>query len=61
LQPGRINGAKRLIVLLPLAMRANASPEWIEAADEHATLMWQNGLLPMCSEDEAGLTSSPGS
>jgi radical SAM superfamily enzyme YgiQ (UPF0313 family) len=60
LQPGRINGAKRLVVLLPLAIRANSSPEWIEAVGEHATLIWRNGPRSMCSEDEAELVSSQG-
>jgi radical SAM superfamily enzyme YgiQ (UPF0313 family) len=61
LQPGRINGAKRLIVLLPTAIRESSSPEWIEAAGEQATMIWQNEPRSMCSEDEAQLFSSQGS
>jgi hypothetical protein len=41
LQPGRPNGAKRLILLLPLALRTNCDPDWIAAVGEFATLVWQ--------------------
>jgi radical SAM superfamily enzyme YgiQ (UPF0313 family) len=39
-QPGRPNGAKRLIVLLPLVTRAGCDPEWIAEVGEFATLVW---------------------
>ena len=45
LQPGRPNGAKRLIALLPLALRAQVDAEWIEEAGAQATLVW-SGLDP---------------
>jgi radical SAM superfamily enzyme YgiQ (UPF0313 family) len=45
LQPGRPNGAKRLIVLLPLAYRSQVSPDWIEAIGACATLVWQGPSL----------------
>jgi radical SAM superfamily enzyme YgiQ (UPF0313 family) len=43
LQPGRPNGAKRLIVLLPLALREQLPQEWIQEAGEVATLVWRAG------------------
>jgi radical SAM superfamily enzyme YgiQ (UPF0313 family) len=42
LQPGRPNGAKRLILLLPLPLRTTCDPDWIEAVGEFATLVWQS-------------------
>jgi hypothetical protein len=51
LQPGRPNGAKRLIVLLPLALRELLPSEWIEAVGEFATLVWRAGPEgPPCKE-----------
>jgi hypothetical protein len=41
LQPGRVNGAKRLIVVLPLELRPALAGDWAEAAGEHATLVWR--------------------
>lgn len=52
LQPGRPNGAKRLIVLLPLALREQFAPEWSEDVGELATLVWQVGHEEMPCEDE---------
>jgi hypothetical protein len=43
LQPGRVNGAKRLLVLLPLSVREKLPPGWIEAVGEYATLVWRAG------------------
>ncbi len=40
LQPGRPNGAKRLIVLLPLPLRSQLGDDWVEELGEHATLVW---------------------
>jgi hypothetical protein len=40
LQPGRANGAKRLIVLLPLALRSQLPQEWIDDLGQSATLVW---------------------
>src|SRR5262249_5641009 len=55
LQPGRINGAKRLVILLPLAIREKLSREWIETVGEYASLIWRNGSRGTCSEDDAVL------
>jgi radical SAM superfamily enzyme YgiQ (UPF0313 family) len=41
LQPGRANGAKRLIVLLPSALRPQSAPDWIGELGEWATLVWR--------------------
>jgi hypothetical protein len=41
LQPGRANGAKRLVVLLPLALREHLPQEWAEDGGELATLVWR--------------------
>jgi radical SAM superfamily enzyme YgiQ (UPF0313 family) len=41
LQPGRVNGAKRLIVLLPLSVRERLPRAWVEAMGEYATLVWR--------------------
>jgi radical SAM superfamily enzyme YgiQ (UPF0313 family) len=41
LLPGRPNGAKRLILLLPLSLRSSLSPEWREDVGAHATIIWR--------------------
>jgi radical SAM superfamily enzyme YgiQ (UPF0313 family) len=51
LQPGRPNGAKRLIVLLPLTLREQLTLEWVEDVGELATLVWRAGLEAMHDED----------
>ena len=43
LQPGAANGAKRLIVLLPGALRGRVSREWLEEAGALATVVWRGG------------------
>ena len=43
LQPGRPNGAKRVVVLLPRGLRGRLPPELREAAEERATLAWRAG------------------
>jgi radical SAM superfamily enzyme YgiQ (UPF0313 family) len=40
LQPGRPNGAKRLILLLPLALRDPLAGEWAEGLGKLATVVW---------------------
>jgi radical SAM superfamily enzyme YgiQ (UPF0313 family) len=46
LQPGRPNGAKRIIVLLPEAVRESLSPRWLDEAGERATIVWRrNGPI----------------
>ena len=41
LQPGRPNGAKRLVVVLPLELRARSDPDWIAEVGEFASLAWR--------------------
>jgi radical SAM superfamily enzyme YgiQ (UPF0313 family) len=41
LQPGRPNGAKRLLVLLPLALRPSVPPRWLEEAAHFASVVWR--------------------
>jgi radical SAM superfamily enzyme YgiQ (UPF0313 family) len=53
LQPGRPNGAKRLIVLLPAALRPQCAGDWIGALGECATVVWQGGADWASEEMEA--------
>jgi radical SAM superfamily enzyme YgiQ (UPF0313 family) len=41
LQPGRTNGAKRLIVVLPARAREKLDLEWIEEVGANAALVWR--------------------
>jgi radical SAM superfamily enzyme YgiQ (UPF0313 family) len=41
LQPGRPNGAKRLVVLAPGALRPRVDPQWIEHVGDWATVVWR--------------------
>jgi hypothetical protein len=41
MQPGSANGAKRLIVLLPLRLRPRLDLRWAEEVGDHATLVWR--------------------
>jgi hypothetical protein len=52
LQPGRANGAKRLIVLLPLELRRQVHEEWLGAAGELATLVWRASPAVTPTEEE---------
>jgi radical SAM superfamily enzyme YgiQ (UPF0313 family) len=52
LQPGRPNGAKRLIVLLPLSVRKSVGEEWRDEVGELATLVWRAGAGEAVSEEE---------
>jgi radical SAM superfamily enzyme YgiQ (UPF0313 family) len=52
LQPGRPNGAKRLIALLPAPWRPLVRPEWIEQLGAYASLVWQHSSPPPCSEED---------
>jgi hypothetical protein len=40
LQPGRPNGAKRLVILLPRALRSGLGADWLEEIGTHATVVW---------------------
>jgi hypothetical protein len=52
LQPGRANGAKRLVVVLPGQHREEFDPDWLDAIGATASLVWRG--LPM---DEATMES----
>jgi radical SAM superfamily enzyme YgiQ (UPF0313 family) len=52
LQPGRPNGAKRLIVLLPLALRDQLPREWGEDVGKLATVVWRVGVEETHREGE---------
>ena len=41
MQPGRPNGAKRLVVLLPAESRQRIDERWLEAISEFATVAWR--------------------
>jgi radical SAM superfamily enzyme YgiQ (UPF0313 family) len=41
LQPGGVNGAKRLIVLLPAALRPRLGADWLEDVGACATVVWR--------------------
>jgi radical SAM superfamily enzyme YgiQ (UPF0313 family) len=52
LQPGRPNGAKRLIVLLPLSLRRQLQEEWLANVGELGTLVWRADDEQCPTEDE---------
>jgi radical SAM superfamily enzyme YgiQ (UPF0313 family) len=54
LQPGRASGAKRLVVVVPLAWRGEMGEEWLDAAGQHATLVWRGPLSEDQAEEMAG-------
>ncbi|MBV9125277.1 MAG: B12-binding domain-containing radical SAM protein [Planctomycetes bacterium] len=58
LQPGGMNGAKRLILVLPRSLRERLPPEWREAVGETATLVWRAGAEKACYEEETVLGTS---
>jgi radical SAM superfamily enzyme YgiQ (UPF0313 family) len=41
LQPGRVGGARRLVLLLPASLRPLLPLEWIEEVADGATLVWE--------------------
>ncbi len=52
LQPGRFNGAKRLIVLLPASWRLRLDSDWIAAAGAYATLVWRGKPEEVAAPEE---------
>jgi radical SAM superfamily enzyme YgiQ (UPF0313 family) len=50
LQPGRPNGAKRLVLLLPARLRARFDPHWIERVGSSASLVWRGEGPAFCRE-----------
>jgi len=55
LQPGSSNGAKRLLILLPLQLRAQLNPEWIDDIGAFATLVWQAPPREQLPEEELAI------
>jgi radical SAM superfamily enzyme YgiQ (UPF0313 family) len=53
LQPGALNGAKRLILLLPMALRAQLGAEWLEEIGACATAAWRGAASLAPTEMEA--------
>jgi radical SAM superfamily enzyme YgiQ (UPF0313 family) len=51
LQPGRPSGAKRLVVVLPLALRTGIDPAWLEEIGAAASVVWR-GQGPVPAEEE---------
>jgi radical SAM superfamily enzyme YgiQ (UPF0313 family) len=52
LQPGRPNGAKRLILLLPAGFRTRLDADWIEEIGSYATIAWRGTPEEMVPESE---------
>jgi Radical SAM superfamily len=53
LQPGRPNGAKRLIVLLAAPLRSRLEPAWLDEVGALATIVWRGGnAAPLAAELE---------
>ncbi|HEV3258213.1 MAG TPA: radical SAM protein [Gemmataceae bacterium] len=52
LQPGRPNGAKRLIVLLPVDFRPRLAPSWLEEVGGQATVVWHGAPAAECPEGD---------
>jgi radical SAM superfamily enzyme YgiQ (UPF0313 family) len=53
LQPGSLNGAKRLIVLLPLELRAPLGADWADEVGSFATLVWRGPAEAGAEEEMA--------
>ena len=53
LQPGALNGAKRLILLLPLALRPQLGDDWLDEATTCSTVVWRRPAEQAPEEMEA--------
>ncbi len=53
LQPGALNGAKRVIVLLPLAWREQVDLDWLDEIGAAATVVWRGAAEQAEEEMEA--------
>ncbi len=51
MQPGRPNGSKRLIVVIPQDMHLEAANEWAEELEEYATCVWRTSSYALCQGD----------
>jgi hypothetical protein len=52
LHPGRPNGAKRLVVVLPVRWRSQLNESWLDEVGNLATIVWR------CRKDEENLPSA---
>jgi radical SAM superfamily enzyme YgiQ (UPF0313 family) len=52
LQPGKTNGAKRLVLIIRQDLRDLLPPPWIKAVGEFATLAWRDGVDKIETEEE---------
>ncbi|MBA4186452.1 MAG: hypothetical protein C0467_00395 [Planctomycetaceae bacterium] len=52
LQPGRTNGAKRLVVVLPSSVRDELDPDWLDEMGSTAALVWR-GMATDTAEMES--------
>ena len=53
LQPGALNGAKRLILLLPMALRPRLGDDWLENVAACSTVVWRGPVEHVAEEMEA--------
>ena len=53
LQPGSPNGAKRLVLLLPAALRPHLGAEWLDSVSACATVVWRGAAERVSEEMEA--------
>jgi radical SAM superfamily enzyme YgiQ (UPF0313 family) len=54
LQPGAVNGAKRVLVVLPLGLRSRMEARWVEGVGEYATIVWRGSEGECRSGEEMG-------
>jgi hypothetical protein len=52
LQPGRPNGAKRLLLLLPRSWRGQLDSGWVEDTGTWATVVWRSAARADAPEEE---------
>jgi len=52
LHPGRATGAKRLVVLLPFALRERLSADWLEPLSDIAAIVWRDGDISELEANE---------
>jgi len=60
LQPGRTNGAKRLVIVLPGQFRDELDPDWLDAITATATVVWRGLPAEVASEMETFEFAWPG-
>jgi hypothetical protein len=53
LQPGRPNGAKRLVLLVPDGLRTGLGEDWLEEAETFATVICQERLEKVAVQSRA--------